>query len=104
LKSLDRALSDHLAAFFRKQPAAFKLRATEAAGNLYQVEIERLIPGLVDDFRYDMLDGKRMTKGDSIVAVMNNSPGATQQVGQHNRQTVIHADRAHVEAALLEFL
>jgi hypothetical protein len=36
--------------------------------------------------------------------MMVNSPGASQQVGHHNQQTVIHADRVNVEAALAAFL
>jgi hypothetical protein len=91
LVTLRRALSDNLRQFLQKNTWASKTRAIEAAGNRFELEAERMLPAYVDDFRNGMLEGKRMTKGDPVLNIITNSPGALQQIGNDNVQSVIQA-------------
>ena len=102
LSHLHRSLSDNLASVFQRFGANDK--GPSEVTDKFDGRTDSRIDELVDDFLHGMLNGQRMTKGDPIVAVMVNSPGATQQAGHHNRQTVSHADRHTVDAAITAFL
>jgi hypothetical protein len=81
LRSLRDALSNDLAQFFRVQGAFAPRNTTDALGNDFLQTVDKRITAIVDDLRYGIAGGARLSKDPlvSVISNITNSPGAVVQ-------------------------
>jgi hypothetical protein len=107
LRSLRDALSNDLAQFFRVQGAFASRNMTDALGNDFLLAMDRQITTIVDDFRYGIAGGTRLSKDPlvSVISNITNSPGAVVQGGVGNVQHVVTSGASNdIRSALTQFM
>ena len=107
LRSLRDALSNDLAQFFRVHGAFAGGNATDALGNDFLHAMDKHITAIVDDFRYGIAGGTRLTKDPlvSVISHITNSPGAVVQGGVGNVQHVVTSGASNdIRAAVTQFM
>jgi hypothetical protein len=108
LRDLRDRLSNALADFFRSPPGSWApTNAVQQVGNSFLNSMDRCIAAAVDDFRFGMSGGARLTKDPvvSVITSISNSPGAVAQGGLGNVQHALtsvgnSSARAAIEAFL----
>jgi hypothetical protein len=80
---------------------------TDSVGNTFLHSMDQRISATIDDFRFGILGGAKMTKDPlvNVIGSISNSPGAVLQAGIGNRQQIDNP--GGIEAAriaLAEFL
>jgi hypothetical protein len=107
LKSLRDVLSNDLAQFFRVQGAFAGSSVTDALGNDFLHTMDKRITAIVDDLRFGIAGGMRLSKDPLVNVISNitNSPGAVVQGGIGNVQRVVTSGASNdIRAALAQFM
>jgi len=106
LRTLRDALSNELANFFRTHASWAPRNATDAVGNEYLNAMDQRITATIDDFRFEIVGGTKLTKDPivSVVGSISNSPGAVLQSGIGNAQQATMGGGDALRSALEELL
>jgi hypothetical protein len=108
LREVRDALSNELADFYRSPQGSWAPKMQiDSIGNTFLNSMDQRIAATVDDFRFGVLGGAKMTKDPlvSVIGSISNSPGAVLQSGVGNVQQIsAPGGVAAARAALEEFL
>lgn len=107
LRSLRDTLSNELAQFFRVQGAFAPPTTTDALANDFLHTMDKRITAIVDDLRYGIAGGARLSKDPlvSVISNITNSPGAVVQGGVGNVQHVVTSGASNnIRSALTQFM
>ena len=108
LRDLRDALSNALADFFQSPQSSWAPKnATDEVGNRFLNSMDQRITATMDDFRFGISGGTRLSKDPvvSVITSISNSPGAVAQSGMGNVQHALTSAGGNaVRAAVVGFL